>query len=258
MQIFTRIIRFISESNDKEEKKIGLMSLTSIAGKMQGTARSIFVNKFHSPIFKLIETNSEESLVPYVEKAYEVVMEIGGNRNDAAIESNLGSCLCILESPGSKDIRKIGVYSILKVLVRTSPYITFKKFLQKHKNTHFDNLYTVINASRVKNIRIRNAYLQFLREYIRYIAEKKDRKWPPTQTASRKPPPRGCSTTSPSPPGTPPRNSTTSTSKPSTSSSSSWAIASPPTAPSRCSSTASKRYRPTEVLSLLSRSGHRA
>jgi hypothetical protein len=63
---------------------------------MQGTARSIFVNKFHSPVFKIIETNIEESLIPYIEKAFEVVLELGGNRNDSAIESNLNSCFSIL------------------------------------------------------------------------------------------------------------------------------------------------------------------
>jgi len=33
---------------------------------MQGTARSIFVNKFHSPVFKLMETNTDEQLIPYI------------------------------------------------------------------------------------------------------------------------------------------------------------------------------------------------
>ena len=75
---------------------MGLITLTSIASKMQGTARFSFVNKFHSPIFKLMETNTDEQLIPYIEKAYEIVMEIGGNRNDSAIESNLASCLTIL------------------------------------------------------------------------------------------------------------------------------------------------------------------
>lgn len=84
------------------------MSLASLATKMQGTTRSIFVNKFHSPVFKLMEVNSDESLIPYIERAYEVVMEIGGNRNDSAIEANLSSCFTILESPGAKDVRKVG------------------------------------------------------------------------------------------------------------------------------------------------------
>ena len=43
-----------------------------------------------------MEINTDESLVPYIEKAYEAVMEIGGNRNDSAIENNLLSCFSIL------------------------------------------------------------------------------------------------------------------------------------------------------------------
>lgn len=146
---------------------------------MQGTSRSIFVNKFHSPIFKLVENNLDEQLIPLIEKAYEVVMELGGNRNDSAIENNLNSCFGILESPNVKDIRKIGIYSILKILVRLSPYITFKKFLQKTKNSPYDNFHTVISVPKSKNIKLRIAYLQFLQEYIKYIAEKKDSTHPP-------------------------------------------------------------------------------
>lgn len=137
---------------------------------MQGTARSIFVNKFHSPVFKLIETNSDESLVSYIEKAFEVVLELGGNRNDAAIENNLCSCFSILESSNSKDVKRIGAYSMIKVLVMTSPYITFKKFLQKQKNNNTDNFSLIIEASKVRNIKVREAYLAFLKEYVKYIA----------------------------------------------------------------------------------------
>ena len=52
---------------------------------MQGTAKSLFVNKFHSPVFKLMENNQEEHLISFIEKAYEVILAIGGNRNDSAI-----------------------------------------------------------------------------------------------------------------------------------------------------------------------------
>jgi len=41
---------------------------------MQGTARSLYVNKFHSPVFKLIETTQEESLIPDIENAYEIIL----------------------------------------------------------------------------------------------------------------------------------------------------------------------------------------
>jgi hypothetical protein len=50
------------------------MILTALGPKMQGIARSIFVNKFHSPVFKLYENNNEESLIPFVEKAYETIL----------------------------------------------------------------------------------------------------------------------------------------------------------------------------------------
>ena len=112
-------------------------------------------------------------------------MELGGNRNDSAIENNLNSCFGILESPNVKDIRKIGIYSILKILVRLSPYITFKKFLQKTKNSPYDNFHTVISVPKSKNIKLRIAYLQFLQEYIKYIAEKKDSTYPPIQITTK-------------------------------------------------------------------------
>ncbi len=60
---------------------------------MQGVARSVFVNKFHSPMFKLFENNQDESLIEYLQEAYEVILEVGGNRNDSVVESNLISSL---------------------------------------------------------------------------------------------------------------------------------------------------------------------
>jgi hypothetical protein len=59
-------MRFISESNDKEEKRTGLQVLCAVGPKIQGTARSAFVNKFHSPVFRLLENNQEEGLLPLV------------------------------------------------------------------------------------------------------------------------------------------------------------------------------------------------
>lgn len=61
-----------------------------------------------------------------------------------------------------KDVKKMGVYSTLKILVLTSPYITFKKLLQKQKNSNLDNLALVIGSAKAKNIKIRIAYLNFL------------------------------------------------------------------------------------------------
>ena len=46
------------------------MVLSAVGMKMQGSARSVYVNKFHSPVFKLFENNTEETLLTYMEKAY--------------------------------------------------------------------------------------------------------------------------------------------------------------------------------------------
>lgn len=32
-----------------------------------------------------MEENLEESLITFIEKAYEIILEIGGNRNDSAV-----------------------------------------------------------------------------------------------------------------------------------------------------------------------------
>lgn len=63
MQILKRIYRFISDSQDKEDRRIGLMALSEVGLKMQGSARAAFVNKFHSPVFKLFEINQDELLI---------------------------------------------------------------------------------------------------------------------------------------------------------------------------------------------------
>lgn len=41
---------------------------------MQGLARTTFVNKFHSPIFKLFETNTDEDLLPSIELVYSIIL----------------------------------------------------------------------------------------------------------------------------------------------------------------------------------------
>jgi hypothetical protein len=70
---------------------------------------------------------------------------------------------------------KIGTYGVLRILVCTSPYITFKKLMQKQKNSNLDNLSLAIASAKIRNIKVRQAYLKFLIEYVKYIAEKKDR-----------------------------------------------------------------------------------
>jgi len=61
-----------------------------------------------------------------------------------------------------KDVRKMSAYSILRVLVIQSPYITFKKILQKQKNRNEDNLSLITNVAKCKNIKVRKAYLKFV------------------------------------------------------------------------------------------------
>lgn len=64
----------------------------------------------------------------------------------------------------------MSAYSILRVLVIQSPYITFKKILQKQKNRNQDNLSLITNIAKNKNIKVRKAYLKFISQYIQYIA----------------------------------------------------------------------------------------
>lgn len=55
-----------------------------------------------------------------------------------------------------------------------SPYMSFKKLVQKQRSCNLDNLSLVISASKTKNEKVRKAYLKFLFEYLKYVAEKKD------------------------------------------------------------------------------------
>lgn len=68
----------------------------------------------------------------------------------------------------------MAAYAVLRILVGASPYIAFKKLLQKQRNNNLDNLSLVIAAAKVRSLRVRQAYLLFLEEYAKYIAEKKD------------------------------------------------------------------------------------
>ncbi len=51
-----------------------MIVLAKLGQRMQGVARSVFVNKFHSPMFKLFENNQDESLIEYLQEAYEVIL----------------------------------------------------------------------------------------------------------------------------------------------------------------------------------------
>lgn len=165
------------------------MVLSSVGMKMQGSARSAFVNKFHSPVFKMFELNQEEMLIEFMEQAYEVILDIGGNQNDAAVESNFMQCISIMEN--SKDVRKMGAYFALKSIVIYSPYLAFKKLLQKREDG-LDNLEILILTSNSRNARVREAYLSFLNEYVQYVAEKKDCTYGLTQHCFRSRLSKGC------------------------------------------------------------------
>lgn len=112
-----------------------------------------------------------------MEKAYKVILDLGGNQNDAAVESNFFASISLLEG-NSKDVRKMGAYSALMAIVEHSPYLAFKKLLQKHNNRldGVDNLQILIDASKTKNIKVRQFYINFLEQYMSYIGEKKDGK----------------------------------------------------------------------------------
>ena len=62
----------------------------------------------------------------------------------------------------SKDVRKMGAYSAIMAIVEHSPYLAFKKLLQKRKEEGSDNLQALINASKSKNIKVRYYYIKFL------------------------------------------------------------------------------------------------
>ena len=62
----------------------------------------------------------------------------------------------------SKDVRKMGAYSAIMAIVEHSPYLAFKKLLQKRKEEGSDNLQTLINASKSKNIKVRYYYIKLL------------------------------------------------------------------------------------------------
>lgn len=70
----------------------------------------------------------------------------------------------------TKDVRKMGAYSAIQVLVNTSPYLTFKKLVQKTQDDNNDNLSILINTAKSRNIRVRESYLRFLSDYVEYAS----------------------------------------------------------------------------------------
>lgn len=73
-----RLNRSLSESNDLEERRTALLVICSMPDVLEDFQRTNLINKFQSPIFKLMETNSEESLLERIGLAYERLIVLGG------------------------------------------------------------------------------------------------------------------------------------------------------------------------------------
>ena len=56
----------------------------------------------------------------------------------------------------------MGAYSGLMAIIEHSPYLAFKKLLQKRKEEGSDNLQVLVNASKTKNIKLAQYYVNFL------------------------------------------------------------------------------------------------
>ena len=59
----------------------------------------------------------------------------------------------------------MGAYSVIRILISKSPYITFKKLLQKQKkesDNDTTNLGILVKVGKNKSIKLRKYYLRFL------------------------------------------------------------------------------------------------
>lgn len=61
------------------------MVLYSLIDHIDESKKSYVINKFHSPVFRLFETNSDENLQLRIAKAYGKLVAAGGNKNDSVI-----------------------------------------------------------------------------------------------------------------------------------------------------------------------------
>lgn len=72
----------------------------------------------------------------------------------------------------------MGGYSIVRILINQSPYITFKRLLKKRKRADgtFEepDLELIMREGKSRSLKIRKEYIRFLEEYVKYISEKKD------------------------------------------------------------------------------------
>mgnify|MGYP006999883702 CR=1 FL=1 len=119
-------------------------------------------------MFKLMETNTEESLLERIGLAYELLLGLGGysmfnagNKNDTAIESNLNLALDWIKSTTAKEIKKAAALVTIRILLVETPYTTFKKLFQKDNSLEKENYVLLSSVSRSRNIRVRVQYLRF-------------------------------------------------------------------------------------------------
>lgn len=65
-----RLNRALTESSDLEERRTALLVICSMPDVLEDFQRTNLINKFHSPVFKLMETNTEEGLLDRIGLAY--------------------------------------------------------------------------------------------------------------------------------------------------------------------------------------------
>jgi hypothetical protein len=73
-----RLSRCLTESNDLLDKNTALLVICRMPDVLEDFQRTNLINKFHSPVFKLLETNVDEMLVERNALAYERIIQLGG------------------------------------------------------------------------------------------------------------------------------------------------------------------------------------
>lgn len=73
-----RLSRCLTESTDLSDKNTALLVICCMPDVLEDFQRTNLINKFHSPVFKLLETNTEESLLERNALAYERIIQLGG------------------------------------------------------------------------------------------------------------------------------------------------------------------------------------
>lgn len=159
-----RLSRNLSESNDPEDKRVALLAISCLPDVLEDNQKTSLVNRFHSPIFKLMESNTDEGQLDKAALAYEKIIMLGGNKNDSAVDDNLNAALNWINLTNSKDLKKATALVIIRILLVESPYTTFKKLFQKDISSSASDKenYTLLTKVSInRNIKIRLQYLKF-------------------------------------------------------------------------------------------------